>query len=66
LANNSHLEQKLKDEYHAAMKKQKELDDVRREVEDIEKQLEGCIKVIDYLHKTLLGAFWFMNFVYSL
>jgi hypothetical protein len=37
--------------------KQKELIDVRREVANTEKQLEGCIQVISYVHKMLLGGF---------
>jgi hypothetical protein len=57
LADNSHLEQKLKGEQRVAMPKQKELDDTCREAADTEKQpLNCCIKVIGYLHKTLLGA----------
>jgi hypothetical protein len=67
LTDNSHLQQKLKDEHHAAMmQKQKELNNIRHEAADIEKQLEGCIEVIGYLHKMLLGGFCSMNLVYPL
>jgi hypothetical protein len=41
------------------MQKQKELDDIRREAADTERQLTGCIEVIGYLHKTLLGVLCF-------
>jgi hypothetical protein len=60
LVENSHLEQKLKDEQHVAMQKQKELDDTRREAADTEKQ---PAEVIGYLHKMLICALLCHTFI---
>jgi hypothetical protein len=56
LADDSHLEQQMKDQQRISMQKQKELDDAHREAIDSKKQLSGCIEVFGYLHKTLLGT----------
>jgi chromosome segregation ATPase len=57
LADNSTLEEQLKDQHRIGLQKQKELDDAHREAADSEKQLSGCIEIFGYLHKTPLGIF---------
>jgi hypothetical protein len=63
LANNSILEEQLKDQHHIGLQKQKELDDARHEAADSEKQLSGCIEIFG-LHKTFLGALCFTLCMY--
>jgi hypothetical protein len=56
LTDNSHLEQKLKDEPQAAMmQKQKDLDGICKEAVATNQQLEGCRDVVNYLNASLLG-----------
>jgi hypothetical protein len=59
LANNSNLEEQLKDQQRVGLQKQKELEDVRSEAADSEKQLRSYIKIFGYLHNSLLGTFCF-------
>jgi hypothetical protein len=59
LADNSTLEEQLKDQNRIGLQKEKELEDVHREAPDSEKQLSGCIEIFGYLHKTLLGTLCF-------
>jgi hypothetical protein len=56
LTDNSHLDQRLKNEHQAAiMQKQKELSDACQEAAAANQQLDGCRAVINYMHTLLLG-----------
>jgi hypothetical protein len=58
LAENTRLEEQLKDQERLNRQKQKEVDDLRQAAIDFENQWKGFNEVLDHFQKTLLGNFF--------
>jgi hypothetical protein len=56
LAENTHLEEQLKDQQRINLEKQKEVDDLCQATIENEAQRKGFNKVLDHFRKTLLGS----------
>jgi hypothetical protein len=56
LAENTHLEDQLKDQQRLGRQKQREVDDLRQAAADFEVQRKGFNKVLGHFQKTLLGS----------
>jgi anion-transporting ArsA/GET3 family ATPase len=55
LAQNTRLEEQLKDQQRIGLQKQKEVDDLRQAAIESEAQRKGFDEVLDHFQKTLLG-----------
>jgi DNA anti-recombination protein RmuC len=58
LAENTHLEEQLKDQQRLGRQKQKEVDNLRQAAIDFEGKRKGFNEVLDHFQKTLLGRFF--------
>jgi septal ring factor EnvC (AmiA/AmiB activator) len=56
LAANTHLEEQLKDRERQNLKKEKEIEDLRKAVADFEKRHAGFNEVLNHFQDTLLGT----------
>jgi hypothetical protein len=55
LASNTLLEEHLKDQERQNLKKDKEIEDLRKATVEFEKRRDGFNELLDYFQKTLLG-----------
>jgi chromosome segregation ATPase len=55
-AENTHLEEQLKDQQRLGRQKQKEVDDLHQAAADFEAQWKGFNEVLGHFQKTLLGS----------
>jgi chromosome segregation ATPase len=56
LAANTSLKEQLKDQKRQNLKKEKEIEDLRKAAADFEKQCEGFNELLHYFQDTLLGT----------